>query len=33
VYRGPYEYSDPDAKEDFSPQWTPPLKPARSSRH
>jgi len=25
VYRGPYEYSDPDAKDDFLPQTQPPL--------
>jgi cytochrome c oxidase subunit I len=33
VYRGPYEYSDPDAKDDFLPQSVPPLAPARASRH
>jgi len=25
VYRGPYEYSDPDHESDFWPQWEPPV--------
>jgi cytochrome c oxidase subunit 1 len=33
VYRGPYEYSDPDAKDDYLPQSVPPRTPVRSSRH
>jgi cytochrome c oxidase subunit 1 len=33
VYRGPYEYSDPDAKDDFLPQTTPPVAGARARRH
>jgi cytochrome c oxidase subunit 1 len=33
VYRGPYEYSDPDAKDDFLPQTHPPLHGAGTRRH
>jgi cytochrome c oxidase subunit 1 len=33
VYRGPYEYSDPDAREDFLPQSQPPLAGAGARRH
>ncbi len=33
VYRGPYEYSDPDAKDDFLPQTHPPLHGAGARRH
>jgi cytochrome c oxidase subunit 1 len=29
VYRGPYEFGVPDAKEDFIPQWVEPAKVAR----
>jgi cytochrome c oxidase subunit 1 len=32
VYRGPYEYSDPDAKDDFLPQTHPPLHGAGTRR-
>src|SRR5688572_29636324 len=32
VYRGPYEYSDPDAKDDFLPQTQPPLQGAGARR-
>jgi len=32
VYRGPYEYSDPDAKDDFLPQTHPPLHGAATRR-
>jgi cytochrome c oxidase subunit 1 len=32
VYRGPYEYSDPDAKDDFLPQTHPPLHGAGARR-
>jgi len=32
VYRGPYEYSDPEAKEDFLPQTQPPLTRAGAAR-
>jgi len=33
VYRGPYEYSDPDAREDFLPQSQPPAARAGARRH
>jgi cytochrome c oxidase subunit 1 len=33
VYRGPYEYSDPDAREDFLPQSQPPAVGAGARRH
>jgi len=26
VYRGPYEYSDPEAAEDYLPQWQAPAR-------
>jgi cytochrome c oxidase subunit 1 len=32
VYRGPYEYSSPEAKEDFLPQTQPPVR-AAAARH
>jgi cytochrome c oxidase subunit 1 len=33
VYRGPYEYSDPEAKDDFLPQTQPPLARAGARAH
>jgi cytochrome c oxidase subunit 1 len=33
VYRGPYEYSSPESKDDFLPQWQPSTAPARAGRH
>ncbi|MBI1736808.1 MAG: cbb3-type cytochrome c oxidase subunit I, partial [Candidatus Rokubacteria bacterium] len=35
VYRGPYEYSSPESKDDFLPQWQPATSgaPAGASRH
>jgi cytochrome c oxidase subunit 1 len=34
VYRGPYEYSSPESKEDFLPQWQAPVgAPAGGRRH
>jgi cytochrome c oxidase subunit I len=33
VYRGPYEYSSPESKEDFLPQWTPPVGAGGARRH
>ena len=35
VYRGPYEYSSPESKEDFLPQWQAPAvgAPAGGRRH
>jgi len=33
VYRGPYEYSSPESKEDFLPQSTPPVGAAGARRH
>src|SRR5262247_1155099 len=33
VYRGPYEYSSPESKEDFLPQTTPPVGAAGARRH
>ena len=33
VYRGPYEYSSPESKEDFLPQWTPPVVAGGARRH
>ena len=34
VYRGPYEYSSPESKDDFLPQWQPSTAPAKSAgRH
>jgi cytochrome c oxidase subunit 1 len=33
VYRGPYEYSSPESKEDFLPQTQPPGRVAAAARH
>jgi cytochrome c oxidase subunit 1 len=33
VYRGPYEYSSPESKDDFLPQWVPSTAPAGGRRH
>jgi cytochrome c oxidase subunit 1 len=33
VYRGPYEYSVPEAREDFLPQWQAAPTPAGAGRH
>ena len=33
VYRGPYEYSSPESKEDFLPQTEPPARVAAAARH
>ncbi len=33
VHRGPYEYSDPEAKDDFLPQTAPPLARTGARRH
>ncbi len=33
VYRGPYEYSSPESKEDWLPQNAPPVTPAGARRH
>jgi cytochrome c oxidase subunit 1 len=33
VYRGPYEYSSPESKEDFLPQTTPPVGAGGARRH
>jgi cytochrome c oxidase subunit 1 len=32
VYRGPYEYSDPEAAEDYLPQWQAPARTASRAR-
>jgi cytochrome c oxidase subunit 1 len=32
VYRGPYEYSDPEAAEDYLPQWQAPARTAARAR-
>ena len=31
VYRGPYEYSSPESKEDYLPQWEPPTEHATAA--
>jgi cytochrome c oxidase subunit 1 len=33
VYRGPYEYSSPESREDFLPQNQAPARAAASARH
>jgi cytochrome c oxidase subunit 1 len=33
VYRGPYEYSSPESKDDFLPQWQPSTAPVSAGRH
>jgi len=34
VYRGPYEYSSPESRDDFLPQTAPPVgAPAGARRH
>ena len=33
VYRGPYEYSSPESRDDFLPQSTPPVGAAGARRH
>jgi cytochrome c oxidase subunit 1 len=33
VYRGPYEYSSPESREDFLPQTTPPVGAGAARRH